>query len=307
MVIAVEEAALAQGAGVATGAWHNILLFDDGTIRLWGWDQHGQLGDGSLITEIAAADGGSLDTLVARTDGTVWAWGYSSATPAQVSGAADIVQVGALGTGGVLLRSDGTVLGFNNDNNNCELAGDQYDGTVDPTPIPGLPTNITAVEAGVHHTVALDADGTAWVWGWSLSCTPWSVLDNVTAVAAGDSGHCLFLRADGTVWSRVFNLHGQLGNGTRTTNYNTPFQVSGLTGIAAVAAGDRHSMFLTSDGTLWICGWADDGRLGLSDDGLAAAGDDLLYGKYLTVPKQVGLTDVAAIGTPTPCGHSDVV
>lgn len=295
-VITVEEAASAQVAGVATGKWHNILLFDDGTIRLWGWDQYGQLGDGSLVTEIAAADGGSLDTLVAKTDGTAWVFGFSSATPAQVTGAADIVQVGALETGGVLLRSDGTVLGFNNDNNNCELAGDQYDGTVDPTPIPGLPTNITAVDAGTHHTVALDANGAAWVWGWSFGCTPWSVLDTVTAVAAGDSGHCLFLRGDGTVWSLGFNLHGQLGNGTRTTNYNTPSQVSGLTSVVALAAGDRHSMFLKSDGTLWTCGWADNGRLGLSDDELAAAGDDLLYGKYLTVPKQVGLADVAEIG-----------
>lgn len=72
--------------------------------------------------------------------------------------------------------------------------------------------------------------------------------------------------------------------------------MSGLTGVAAVAAGDRHSMFLKGDGTLWICGWAQDGRLGLSDDELAAAGGDLLYGKYLTVPKQVGLAEVAAIG-----------
>ena len=63
---------------------------------------------------------------------------------------------------------------------------------------------------------------------------------------------------------------------------------------AAIAAGDRHSMFLKGDGTLWTCGWAQAGRLGLSDAELAAAGGDLLYGK--TVPKQVGLTDDAAIG-----------
>jgi len=71
--------------------------------------------------------------------------------------------------------------------------------------------------------------------------------------------------------------------------------VSGLTGVAAIAAGDRHSMFLKGDGMLWTCGWAQDGRLGLSDEELSTAEGDLLHGKYLTVPK-VGLTDLAAIG-----------
>ena len=51
-----------------------------------------------------------------------------------------------------------------------------------------------------------------------------------------------------------------------------------------------------SDRTLWTCGWAQDGRLGVSDEELAAAGGDLVYGKYLAAPKQVGLADIAAIG-----------
>jgi hypothetical protein len=52
-----------------------------------------------------------------------------------------------------------------------------------------------------------------------------------------------------------------------------------------------------SDGTLWTCGWAQDGRIGLSDDELAAAGSGLLYGSYLAVPKQVGgISGVAVIG-----------
>jgi len=55
-------------------------------------------------------------------------------------------------------------------------------------------------------------------------------------------------------------------------------------------------MFLKGDRTLRTCGWAQDGRLGLSDEELAAVGSDLLYGKYLTVPKQVGLAGVAIIG-----------
>ena len=67
------------------------------------------------------------------------------------------------------------------------------------------------------------------------------------------------------------------------------------------------------DGALWTCGWAQDGRLGLSDAELAAAGGDLLYGKYLTVRKRVDWpkSPRSAAGRPTaspskataPCGR----
>ncbi|MCC7202339.1 MAG: hypothetical protein IT393_06750, partial [Nitrospirae bacterium] len=65
----------------------------------------------------------------------------------------------------------------------------------------------------------------------------------------------------GTVWAWGQNSFGQLGDGTETERH-TPVQVIGLTGIVSVAAGDRHSLALKSDGTVWGWGYSEYGELG---------------------------------------------
>ena len=49
------------------------------------------------------------------------------------------------------------------------------------------------------------------------------------------------------------NTYGQIGDNT-TTQRTSPVQVSGLTGVVAVAAGAHHSLALKSDGTVWAWG-----------------------------------------------------
>jgi len=71
-------------------------------------------------------------------------------------------------------------------------------------------------------------------------------------VAAG-SGHMVILKSDGTVWTVGENGQGQLGDNTQTDRLS-PIQVSGLTGIVAVASGSLHSMALTSTGNLYAWG-----------------------------------------------------
>jgi regulator of chromosome condensation (RCC1) repeat-containing protein/FIMAH domain-containing protein len=50
--------------------------------------------------------------------------------------------------------------------------------------------------------------------------------------------------SDGTVWAWGGNYEGELGNGTYTFASNTPVQVSGLSGVTAVAGGIYHSLAL---------------------------------------------------------------
>ena len=72
-----------------------------------------------------------------------------------------------------------------------------------------------------------------------------SGLSDVVAVAAGFE-HSLALKSDGTVWAWGYGEYGQLGDGSFYTNSTigsaTPVEVSGLSGVVAVAGGGAHSL-----------------------------------------------------------------
>ena len=78
------------GAGaITTGAYHTCALLGNGTLRCWGRNSQGQLGNGTLtrsstpvtvggITGVAAVSGGGAHTCAVLGDGTVWCWGETS-------------------------------------------------------------------------------------------------------------------------------------------------------------------------------------------------------------------------------------
>ena len=73
--------------------------------------------------------------------------------------------------------------------------------------------------------------------------------------------HTVYLKNDGTVWAWGNNGNGQLGDGS-TTQSTTPVQVSGLSGVIAIAAGGTHTVALKDDGTVWAWGNNSNGQLG---------------------------------------------
>jgi alpha-tubulin suppressor-like RCC1 family protein len=71
---------------------------------------------------------------------------------------------------------------------------------------------VKAVSAHVYYTMAVNTDGSLWVWGWDghyrkigeeekiIITQPTKMMDNVKSVSAGGS-HVLALKEDGTLWT----------------------------------------------------------------------------------------------------------
>ena len=100
---------------------------------------------------------------------------------------------------------------------------------------------------------------------------------------SGGGTYSLSICNDNTVRAWGQGFYGELGNGTNSGSL-TPVQMSGLTGITAVAAGWIHSVVLKNNGTVWVCG----------DNGQGQLGNGTLVDA--NIPQQVsGLTGVTAV------------
>lgn len=97
--------------------------------------------------------------------------------------------------------------------------------------------------------------------------------------------HSLAVMEDGSVYAWGSNSQGAVGQPTSTSTFDTPTQVP-LNGCAsAVSAGDRFSLALLADGTVWSWGFDGNGQLG--DSPTPSSG-------YM--PRQVtGITNAIAI------------
>jgi alpha-tubulin suppressor-like RCC1 family protein len=124
-------------SAVAAGGRHTCALMAAGGIRCWGYNEYGQLGDGTTA---------------------------DSASPVAVAGLPGSVR--AITTGGnfsCALRIDGGVScwGLNS-------AG-QLGGTSDFSPVPvdvaGLASGVSAIAAGFYHICGITSDGGVTCWG----------------------------------------------------------------------------------------------------------------------------------------------
>ena len=96
-----------------------------------------------------------------------------------------------------------------------------------------------------------------------LSVFAIALLNNIIKAQSISAGtfYSVFRCSSGSAMSCGWNLQGQLGNGTNTTQ-PTPVAVINLTGITKVSAGGNHSLFLKNDGTAWACGYNNMQQLG---------------------------------------------
>jgi alpha-tubulin suppressor-like RCC1 family protein len=182
------------------------------------------------------------------------------------------------------------------DNQHGQLGNGSTTASATYAGVSGLSSGVAEVSAGSGNSMALTTSGTVWTWGDEVTLGNGSTADStvpvqvpglagITQIAAGLFGFDLALRSDGTVWGWGLNVLGQLGDGN-TVSSRTPVQVTGLTGVTQIAAGDGFSLALRSDGTVWAWGWNRNGVLG---DGTPTGSDS-------DVPVQVtGLSNVIQI------------
>lgn len=185
-----------------------------------------------------------------KEDGSAWSWG----TPAYLGGGG----TGSIGSTQRVTNPDGSA----------------FAGVAD-------------VSSGYVHSLAVRSDGSVWAWGdnsegeigdgsTTRRLHPVPVTDasgNPLVGAAAVSGgwrYSLALKADGTVRAWGYALMGRLGNnntGSAVRSWRNPvtvLQVGGtpLAGVTQIDAGEDHAIALKSDGTTWIWGSGQAGRLG---------------------------------------------
>ena len=155
---------------IAAGREHALALMGDGTVRAWGRNNLGQIGDGSTtnrptpvtvpglsgVTDVASGHNHAMALL---TDGTVRDWGYNASgtatgttnrrSPVPVSGLTGVTAIAGGRDMSYAIRSDGTLWawGLNSD-------GELGDGTLVNRSMPvrvGTLTNVIAIAGGRDH------------------------------------------------------------------------------------------------------------------------------------------------------------
>jgi alpha-tubulin suppressor-like RCC1 family protein len=230
-----------------SGLYRNYVQRNDGTLWGWGYNQLGQLGDGTIpapgqiVYQFTLVPVGTnanwravlasvIHTIGVQSGGTLWAWGR-------------------------VYLSDGS-------------------GTDWINPVQ-IATNATwkAVAAGWDHTVGLRSDDTLWAWGrnfygalgdgtTSNRFSPVQIGTNSTwlAVAASEY-HAVAVRSDRSLWGWGHNNYGQVGDGTTTDRFR-PVAIDTNSTWRGVAAGPDRTFAIREDGSLWAWGYAYVGALG---------------------------------------------
>lgn len=231
---------------------HTCARMLDGTVKCWGQDFNGQLGDGvsvdggtpepqdSLnpksvagVNDAIAIASGTDHTCIARKSGKVSCWGSNfagnlgngtttdSSVPVDVSGMTDAINVGAGGGVTCAVHKDGTASCWG-----ANSAGGLGDGTTNDSNVPvkvKTLTGIVDIRPSTNATCALTGTGDVYCWG------------------AGSDG--------------------QLGTGS-TADTPTPTKLTSLSSIAKIAVASRFACALQTSGSVFCWGRNDTGQLG---------------------------------------------
>ena len=290
---------ITSATAITAGYYHSCALLADTTVKCWGNNLGGQLGNGTNIdsntavtvtgiTGATAITAGYYHSCALLADTTVKCWGSSgygqlgngtnidSNTAVTVTGITGATAITAGYYHSCALLADTTVKCWGNNFFGGLGNGTPPNSSNTAVTVTGI-TGATAITAGIYHSCALMADTTVKCWGNNFygqlgngpkgsSSTAATVngIIGVTAITAA-YGHSCAVLADATVKCWGYNLYGQLGDATNTDS-NTAVTVTGITGATAITAGQFHSCGLRADTTIKCWGYNLYGQLGDGTD-----------------------------------------
>jgi alpha-tubulin suppressor-like RCC1 family protein len=269
---------------VAAGGFHSMVLTGGGEVFTWGRGYFGQLGHGDMDRQLV---------------------------PKQVEGLTNVTDIAAGYYHGMAVGEGGTMYTWG-DNGYGQLGlGDHGEGTRRhvPTVVPGV-NEVVAVGAGTRHSFALSRDGTVMACGWNSSgqlglgetddrdtFTVVAGLRGVVDIDAGEQ-HTIAATVGGGFYAWGTG-QGMGHGGDEETQCIVPTKLTGggigEAVVVQVAAGNMHSMALTTTGDLYAWGNGDQGQLGHGGK------------EDLAVPRVVSGVGVAVLGMAGGSEHSLVI
>ncbi len=249
---------LVNAKQLALGEAHTCALLADGTVRCWGKNANGQIGNGianatdllvptaptgSSVVDVVQIAVGARHTCALRANGKVWCWGDNTQGQAKASG-----------------------------------SGNQ----ATPFEVPGI-DGAKSIAAGGEHSCAIIGNGETWCWGrnnWgqlgnnntAAQTTPQRVLINPTTplapaikVVAGGLHTCAVTAVDNRVYCWGDNSAGEIGRGNTNASALAVATTGSLTTtVEGLSAGNNNSCGFNDAGNAYCWGNHTNNALGVS-------------------------------------------
>jgi alpha-tubulin suppressor-like RCC1 family protein len=230
------------------GGYHHCAVLANTTVKCWGENTYGQIGDGTDTRKI---------------------------TPEPVNGLSGVSQVSVGEQHTCALKIDKTVWCWGSNTKGQLAVGVSIQDSPMPRQIVGL-SGVKDVKSGSQHVCIIRSDNQVACWGHptgitgnrsgTLVTTPTVITNTADAVSlsVGNEQSCV-AKSDGTVWCWGHVFHGEAGwvaTGTTTARRSSAVQITSVSNIVQVALSKESACGRRASGDVLCWGEASVGQLG---------------------------------------------